>query len=27
LGAVTGNSFCFAGCDSKPGVRNDQCIY
>ncbi|KAJ5317793.1 hypothetical protein PENANT_c004G01684 [Penicillium antarcticum] len=26
LGTVTGNAFCFAGCDSKPGVRNDQCI-
>ncbi|KAJ6002265.1 hypothetical protein N7522_007492 [Penicillium canescens] len=26
LGAITGNSYCFAGCDSKPGSRNDQCI-
>ncbi|KAJ5992207.1 hypothetical protein N7451_007931 [Penicillium sp. IBT 35674x] len=26
LGAITGNSYCFAGCDVKAGVRNDQCI-
>ncbi|KAJ5919659.1 hypothetical protein N7454_009494 [Penicillium verhagenii] len=26
LGTITGNSYCFAGCDVKPGVRNDQCI-
>ncbi|KAJ5775370.1 uncharacterized protein N7511_000381 [Penicillium nucicola] len=26
LGTVTGNAYCFAGCDTKPGVRNDQCI-
>ncbi|KAJ5649328.1 uncharacterized protein N7484_003051 [Penicillium longicatenatum] len=26
LGAITGNAYCFAGCDTKPGVRNDQCI-
>ncbi|KAJ6110749.1 hypothetical protein N7486_002984 [Penicillium sp. IBT 16267x] len=25
-GAITGNAYCFAGCDAKPGVRNDQCI-
>ncbi|KAJ5223388.1 hypothetical protein N7468_007930 [Penicillium chermesinum] len=26
LGTITGNSYCFAGCDTKPGLRNDQCI-
>ncbi|KAJ5754388.1 hypothetical protein N7533_003931 [Penicillium manginii] len=26
LGTITGNSYCFAGCDSKVGTRNDQCI-
>ncbi|KAJ5191930.1 uncharacterized protein N7498_010915 [Penicillium cinerascens] len=26
LGTITGNSYCFAGCDTKPGTRNDQCI-
>lgn len=26
LGTITGNSYCFAGCDSKAGTRNDQCI-
>ncbi|KAJ5894563.1 hypothetical protein N7495_006254 [Penicillium taxi] len=26
LGGITGNAFCFAGCDAKPGTRNDQCI-
>ncbi|CAI7659093.1 unnamed protein product [Penicillium bialowiezense] len=26
LGTITGNAYCFAGCDSKPGVRNDQCV-
>ncbi|KAJ5776948.1 hypothetical protein N7520_000194 [Penicillium odoratum] len=26
LGGITGNAFCFAGCDTKPSVRNDQCI-
>lgn len=26
LGDLTGNSYCFAGCDTKPGTRNDQCI-
>ncbi|KAJ5536112.1 hypothetical protein N7513_009298 [Penicillium frequentans] len=26
LGAITGNAYCFAGCDTKAGVRNDQCI-
>ncbi|KAJ5177186.1 uncharacterized protein N7482_003063 [Penicillium canariense] len=26
LGTITGNAYCFAGCDTKPGVRNDQCI-
>ncbi|KAJ5620980.1 hypothetical protein N7510_004964 [Penicillium lagena] len=26
LGDITGNSYCFAGCDTKPGTRNDQCI-
>jgi hypothetical protein len=26
LGSITGNAFCFAGCDIKLGTRNDQCI-
>ncbi|KAJ5626656.1 hypothetical protein N7528_004083 [Penicillium herquei] len=26
LGTITGNAYCFAGCDTKPGTRNDQCI-
>lgn len=26
LGTITGNAYCFAGCDSKPGIRNDQCV-
>ncbi|KAJ5398158.1 hypothetical protein N7509_006271 [Penicillium cosmopolitanum] len=25
LGTITGNSYCFAGCDSKASTRNDQC--
>ncbi|KAJ5089098.1 hypothetical protein N7532_007782 [Penicillium argentinense] len=26
LGTITGNAFCFAGCDVKGTTRNDQCI-
>ncbi|KAJ5831854.1 hypothetical protein N7474_000165 [Penicillium riverlandense] len=26
LGDLTANSYCFAGCDTKAGTRNDQCI-
>lgn len=26
VGTLTANAYCFAGCDTKPGTRNDQCI-